>query len=283
MPKSAKPKKLPKSSTVVPLETVPPSNLIIAAIDQGVTGAIAVMSQDYSEVYDLPMSCATWLNTQHKMLAVNAFYSQLEILLANAATDTIVIYTSEQMQSMGAKTPARILQGLTEMAAMTETCFRIFCRERNIPLLLRKYQPAAWIRWLLPPPEKVVNEEEPCDKKEEEPCDKKKEQAKDRQRKKQSSLDLSHVLFPHLQHKLTRQKDHNRSEALLLTFVTLAELNGCRIETKLKNLKQTAAAYHANNLPVDFRDVLERAKLSAVTYNPLTAELARLYQDNHYS
>jgi hypothetical protein len=272
MAKSRKPKKLPKSSIVVLPEAVPPSNVIIVAIDQGVTGATAVMAKDYSEVYDLPVSYATWLNTQHKMLAVNAFYSQLEMLLANATTDTVVIYTSEQMQSMGAKTPARVLQGLAEMGAMTETCLRIFCRERGIPLLLRKYQPAAWIKWLLPPLEKVPEEEEDGEKK----------KANDHKHKKQSSLDLARTLFPSLQHKLARQKDHNRSEALLLTFVTLAELNGCLIETKLKNLKQTAAAYHANNLPVDFKDVVERCKISAVNYNPLTAELARLYQDNHY-
>jgi hypothetical protein len=204
------------------------------------------------------MTQHTWLATQSQILATNTFYSCLETLFADLPRNTPIIYTCEQMQSMGFKTPARVLQGLAEMSGTIDTCFRVFCRERNIPLLLRKYHPLSWIKWLFPDRE---------------------QRTKNPAAKKEDSINTARRLFPLLQDQLARKKDHNRSEALLLAFTTLAELSGCNIEIKLKNTDKTAEKYRANTVPIIFTDIIKRCR--TITNLELTNEILLLKNRDH--
>ena len=196
---------------------------VLIAVDPGMTGAIAVTRGDKTVVRDLPMSRNTFLKTQSKCLHVVALDNLLMELLGDCPAGTPVVYITEQMQSLGRRTPARTLLGLTEMAGTLETAFRMYCLYADYPLFIRRYQPRRWIQWVFPDAEKRTDRKNEA---------------------KTESLELAKRLFPKNRGDLTRKKDHNRAEALLLTLAGLAELSGLQITASLPTLRQLEAVYH---------------------------------------
>lgn len=197
---------------------------VLIAVDPGVSGAMAVIQGETVTVHDLPMSRDTFLKTQSKCLHVVALDN---LLLERFSTNscpagTPVVYVTEQMQSLGRRTPARTLLGLTEMAGTLEAVIRMYCLYADYPLFIRRYQPRGWIHWVFPDSEK----------------------RSDRNDAKDESLELARTLFPENQNHLTRKKDHNRSEAILLAMTGIAELSGLQILSALSTLKKLQTVWH---------------------------------------
>jgi len=203
---------------------------VMIAVDPGVSGAMAVVRAtsattqgDQTTVHDLPMSRDTFLKTQSKCLHVVAFDNLLMDQLQSCPAGTPVVYVTEQMQSLGSRTPARTLLGLTEMAGTLETAVRMYCLYADYPLFIRRYQPRGWIRWMFPDSVKRSDRKDKA---------------------KQESLELARKLFPNNRDDLTRKKDHNRSEAFLLAMTGIAELSGLQILSALSTLRKLQAVWH---------------------------------------
>jgi hypothetical protein len=200
------------------------SHLVFFGIDPGVTGAIGTIcrGQEWSSyaVDDLPVTTSTYLANQSKSLDIPAFAEIMEQrILKN--TDSVILAT-EQMQSMGFKTPPKTLTMLAEMAGSIEATVRMVCKARDIPLFIRKYQPRVWTHWMFPDSERRSH---------------RKAEAKN------ESLEKARALFPNIRDSLGLKKHHDRAEALLLAFVVLAELQGCVIDHKLKKMGDLASIY----------------------------------------
>jgi len=196
---------------------------VMIAVDPGVSGAMAVIQGDQATVHDLPMSRNTFLKTQSKCLHVVALDNLLMGQLQSCPAGTPVVYVTEQMQSLGNRTPARTLLGLTEMAGTLETAIRMYCLYADYPLFIRRYQPRCWVKWMFP------NSEKRSDRKDE---------------AKRESLELARTLFPDNRDDLTRKKDHNRGEALMLAMTGIAELSGLQITAALSTLRKLQTAWH---------------------------------------
>ena len=200
------------------------SHIVYFGIDPGVTGAVGTIRRgsDWFSVTvdDLPVTTSTYLANQSKSLDIPAFAEIVEQrILKN--TDSVILAT-EQMQSMGFKTPPKTLTMLAEMAGSIEAVIRMVCRTHDVPLFIRKYQPRVWTHWMFP------NSEGRSSRKTE---------------AKNESLEKARELFPELQCRLELKKYHDRAEALLLAFVALAELQGCVIDRKLKKMGDLAGIY----------------------------------------
>ena len=192
------------------------SHFVFFGIDPGVTGAIGTICRgtnwSSSTVDDLPVTASTYLANQSKSLDIPRFAEKVErSILKNAAS---VILATEQMQSMGFKTPPKTLTMLAEMAGSIEATVRMVCRTQDVPLFIRKYQPRVWTHWMFPESER---------------------RSRRKTEAKNESLEKARELFPEMRSRLGLKKHHDRAEALLLAFVTLAELQGCVIDRKLKN------------------------------------------------
>jgi len=217
-------------------------------IDPGVTGAVGVICSDppgcKAAIADLPVTAETFLANQSKSLDIPEFAALVE----NAVPPNCdyVVLATEQMQSMGFKTPARTLTMLAEMAGSIEAVVRMVCRQRGIPLFIRKYQPKTWMRWLFPDGKSRIHQKTEA---------------------KKESLEKARELFPGFKDDLKLQKHHDRAEALLLAFVALAETQGCGIDPTIKTMSQLADVYlsHKQDAKEEkaakFTDVFE-AKLS---------------------
>jgi hypothetical protein len=219
------------------------SHIVFFGIDPGVTGAIGTIcrGQDWSSyaVDDLPVTASTYLANQSKSLDIPRFAEIVEQrILKNA--DSVILAT-EQMQSMGFKTPPKTLTMLAEMAGSIEATARMVCRARDVPLFIRKYQPRVWTHWMFPDSEGRSS---------------RKAEAKN------ESLEKARELFPDMRNNLGLKKHHDRAEALLLAFVALAELQGCVIDRKLKKRGDLVNVYllhkqSAKTREVKFTDILE--------------------------
>jgi hypothetical protein len=200
------------------------SHIVFFGIDPGVTGAVATIcrGRDWSSytVDDLPVTTSTFLANQSKSLDIPRFAEILERGI-HKNTDFVILAT-EQMQSMGFKTPPKTLTMLAEMAGSIEATVRMACRERDVPLFIRKYQPRVWTHWMFPGSEGRSS---------------RKTEAKN------ESLEKARELFPALRNHLGLKKHHDRAEALLLAFVALAELQGCVIDRKLKKMGNLMDVY----------------------------------------
>jgi hypothetical protein len=155
-------------------------------------------------------------------------------------TDFVILAT-EQMQSMGFKTPPKTLTMLAEMAGSLEATVRMVCRAQNVPLFIRKYQPRVWTHWMFPNSER---------------------RSRRKAEAKNESLEKARALFPDACHCLGLKKHHDRAEALLLAFVALAELQGCVIDHKLKKMGDLENVYllhkqSAKTREAKFMDVWE--------------------------
>jgi len=188
-------------------------------------------------VEDLPVTTKTFLKNQSKSLDIPAF---AEIVAERLSSWDYIVFATEQMQSMGFKTPPKILTMLAEMSGALEATIRILCLEKDIPLFIRKYQPKAWTHWLFP---------DSGDRKA------RKTEAKN------ESLEKARELFPLLQDQLNLKKHHDRAEALLLAFTALAETQGCVIDPKLAKFSEITDIYlthcqHAESRKAKITDVL---------------------------
>jgi hypothetical protein len=200
------------------------SHIVYFGIDPGVTGAIGTICRgsDWSSytVDDLPVTTSTYLANQSKSLDIPRFAEILERNIHKNSNS--VILATEQMQSMGFKTPPKTLTMLAEMAGSIEATIRMVCRAQDVPLFIRKYQPRVWTHWMFPD----------CENR-----SRRKTEAKN------ESLEKARELFPEMQCRLGLKKHHDRAEALLLAFVALAELQGCVIDHKLKKMGDLAGMY----------------------------------------
>jgi hypothetical protein len=199
-------------------------HIVFFGIDPGVTGAVSTIyrGRDWSlsSVEDLPVTTSTYLSNQSKSLDIPRF---AEILDRDIHKNAIsVILATEQMQSMGFKTPPKTLTMLAEMSGSIEATIRMMCRAQDVPLFIRKYQPRTWTHWMFP--DSGIRSSRKSEAKSE-------------------SLDKARELFPDVRNSLGLKKHHDRAEALLLSFVALAELQGCVIDPKLKNIDDLANIY----------------------------------------
>jgi hypothetical protein len=200
---------------------------IVLGIDPGVTGAIAFVKGNPHKtvVRNLPVIDRTYLQTYSKRLDVVTFYSLLETELREVYTpckNPPMVLVAEQMQSMGFKTPARTLTMLAEMSGDIETAVRLWCWNHNIPLFVRKIQPRTWVQWAFPDSEKRSGRKSEA---------------------KEESLIFARKLFPDCEEDLRRKKDNDRAEALLLSFIGIAELSGCIVDRALNTFSNLAAYY----------------------------------------
>jgi len=208
---------------------MPSSTRVIIAVDPGAEGAIAITRGQRTLVYDLPMTKDTFLESQRQCLDTVAFHSLLCEAFKSLSNperpkeSLQVVYASEQMQGFGFRTPAKVLMGLAEMSATIETIIRMFCLYEDHALYIRKYKPKTWINWMFPDAEKRGGRESEA---------------------KKESIEKAKEIFPHMANFLARQKDHNRAEALLLTFVTIAELSRVTIDPAVKSLTALQKLYH---------------------------------------
>ena len=111
------------------------SHFVFFGIDPGVTGAIGTICRgtnwSSSTVDDLPVTTSTYLANQSKSLDIPRLAEMVErSILKNAAS---VILATEQMQSMGFKTPPKTLTMLAEMAGSIEAAVRMVCRTQDVP------------------------------------------------------------------------------------------------------------------------------------------------------
>jgi hypothetical protein len=219
-------------------------NITVFGVDPGVSGAVSVVGVAkgggfYSAVLDLPVTTHTFLANQSKSLDIPAFADILDDYTPRNHVDAVILVT-EQMQSMGFKTPARTLTMLAEMAGNIEAVVRMVCRQRQYPLFIRKYQPKTWTHWMFP--ESANRNDRKTDAKNE-------------------SLEKARKLFPSLIGRLNLKKHHDRAEALLLTFTALAELDGCVVDPKLKRTGDLVDTYllhkqDAKDKPARITDIL---------------------------
>jgi hypothetical protein len=232
------------------------SHIVFVGIDPGVTGAVGMVyrGRDWSScsVADLPVTTATYLANQSKSLDIPALAEILEQHLHKNAGS--VIFVTEQMQSMGFKTPPKTLTMLAEMSGSIEATVRMMCRAKDVPLFIRKYQPRTWIHWMFP--DSAIRSSRKSEAKNE-------------------SLNKARELFPDVQSSLGLKKHHDRAEALLLAFVALAELQGCVIDSKLKNIDDLANIYqlhkqYARTKEANFSDIWQA---DTVQKNFLTEEI----------
>jgi hypothetical protein len=200
------------------------SHIVFFGIDPGVTGAIGTIHRgnDWCSytVDDLPVTTSTYLANQSKSLDIPRFAGIVERYLLKKPNS--VILATEQMQSMGFKTPPKTLTMLAEMAGSIEATIRMVCLAQDVPLFIRKYQPRVWTHWVFPDSERRSS---------------RKAEAKN------ESLEKARELFPEMHSRLGLKKHHDRAEALLLAFVALAELQGCVIDHKLKKMGDLASVY----------------------------------------
>jgi len=224
-------------------------SILFLGIDPGVSGAVASIGctpyGTFPAVWDLPVTTNTFLANQSKCLDVPAFVDRIaDEILQNF---DYVVFVTEIMQGMGFKTPARTLTMLAEMAGNIEATIRTICLTQNIPLFIRKYQPRIWTHWVFP------NSGDRKDRKTE---------------AKNESLDKARKLFPSLAEDLKLKKHHDRAEALLLAFTSLAELQGCVVEKKLKTFGALAEMYLTHSQSVKekrakFTDIFMRQLVKA--------------------
>jgi hypothetical protein len=190
-------------------------NIAFIGIDPGVSGAVSsihLRPNFYTAtVDDLPVTTNTFLLNQSKTLDIPVFAEVIEDCVPRKLDYAVLV--TEQMQSMGFKTPARTLTMLAEMAGNIEAAVRLVCRERNVPLFIRKYQPKTWTHWMFPNSALRTGQKTEA---------------------KHESLEKARQLFPELQKQLNLTKHHDRAEALLLAFTALAETQGCIVDPKLK-------------------------------------------------
>ena len=228
---------------------------LVIAIDPGVEGALAMTYGTQTFLRDLPMTKNTFLESQSKCLDPLEFLGLLYEAAEefNIQANCKVVYVSEQMQGMGFRTPAKILLGLAEMSASLEMIIRMFCYYQEYDLYIRKYKPKTWVVWMFPGSEKRRGREAEA---------------------KRESLEAAREIFPHMAAHLTRQKDHNRAEALLLTFTALCELSRVQVDPAIKMFRKLQEAYHRQigevgagftdiygNWPELHKDVKEQIKL----------------------
>ena len=219
------------------------SHIVYFGIDPGVTGAVGTIHRgsDWSSytVDDLPVTTSTFLANQSKSLDIPRFAEiTSQHILKNSHS---VILATEQMQSMGFKTPPKTLTMLAEMAGSIEATIRMVCLTRDVPLFIRKYQPRVWTHWLFPDSEK---------------------RSRCKTEAKNESLEKARELFPEMHDRLGLKKHHDRAEALLLAFVALAELQGCVIDRKLKKMSDLVGMYllhrqSARTKEAQFSDIWE--------------------------
>jgi hypothetical protein len=201
-------------------KTRPP---LIIGIDPGVTGAIAFTCGSYSSVEDLPVTTRTFLKNQSKCLNTIALYEKLNYYAPCKVCDyDQVILATEQMQNMGSLTPPKVLTMLSEMAGTIEATMRIWCWNKDLPLFVRKYQPKTWTHWMFPDSDKRTG---------------RKAEAKEESR--QAALRL----FPALADQLKLKKHSDRAEALLLSFVSIAELFYCNVDPTIKKYHELIERY----------------------------------------
>jgi hypothetical protein len=224
-------------------------SFLLLAADPGNSGAVAVVTPDSVSVFDLPVTEKTFLLSQKRRLDIPAFSALIREKLLYLPEGTPVLYVSEQMQSFGGKnTPARTLLGLAEIASALEAVICCVCRSCQLPLLQRRYQPRVWTKWLFP--------EGP--------------------HQKEDSLEKARLLFPELRDSLLRKKDHNRAEALLLSYVVTAELRGLVVETQRKSRKKLEAAWlcqDAEEYPASLETVVGKIKTSAAAMREIEHRL----------
>lgn len=193
-------------------------------IDPGVTGAIATLrcARNFAEVLvdDLPVTTDTFTANQSKMLDITAFAVLLETMVRGSSN--CVVLATERMQGMGFKTPPRTLTMLAEMSGNIEATVRMSCRERKIPLFIRKFLPKTWTHWMFPD---SGNRQD------------RKSEAKN------ESLEKARELFPELVRRINLKKHHDRAEALLLAFTSIAELQGCVVDPKYKKMADLVDVY----------------------------------------
>jgi hypothetical protein len=223
-------------------------------IDPGISGAMACLhTADLVSIFDLPVTQYTYLTNQSKALDIPRFAKDVESSVFNGHVDYVVLAT-EQMQGMGFKTPAKTLTMLAEMAGAIEATVRMVCREKNVPLFIRKYQPRTWTHWLFPNSEA---------------------RSKGKTEAKNCSLEKARELFPNASNYLNLNKHHDRAEALLLSFVALAELQGCVVDPKLKRMGDLANIYllhkqDAKDRTAKFTDIWQA---DTVKTGPLAEEI----------
>jgi len=186
------------------------------------------------DVQDLPVTEDTFLKNQSKSLDIIAFTEMIEKALNcpigcsrySLCALNYVVLATEQMQSMGWKTPPKTLTMLAEMSGHIEAVVRLTCRTRNIPLFMRKYQPKTWTHWLFPDSEDRNTQKAAA---------------------KNESLEKARELFPTLQEELKLKKYHDRAEALLIAFTALAEMSGCIVDPKLAAFNKLVNVYLNHN------------------------------------
>jgi len=219
-------------------------NITFIGIDPGVTGAVATIychdgRRWAVDVLDLPVTVDTFTANQSKALDIPAFADMLESWFTSEHNDYAVLAT-ERMQGMGFKTPARTLTMLAEMAGNIEAVVRMTCRKHHVPLFIRKFLPKTWTHWMFP------------------------DSAKRQDRKseaKNESLEKARELFPGSAVSLALKKHHDREEALLLAFTSIAELQGCVVDPKYKKTSDLVDVYlnhaqSAGNKTAKITDIL---------------------------
>jgi hypothetical protein len=241
---------------------------VIIGIDPGVTGAMAILKPKGLQpaVYDLPVTERTYLSNQSKRLDIIDFYNIIGDCLQDTCRYDLdygagIVLVTEQMQSLGRLTPPKTLTMLAEMAGNIDAAVRIWCLEQSFPLFIRKIQPKTWIHWMFPDSENRTG---------------RKTEAKN------ESLETARRLFPMFKDEyLSRKKDHDRAEALLLTFVGAAELSGCKIDPTLKTFGDLAELYNqfsqnAEETRAKFSDIHNNRKDGCDRWSDEIAEEIRL-------
>jgi hypothetical protein len=222
---------------------------LIIGVDPGVTGAVAFLkdSKHKTLVHDLPVSERTHVQSYSKCLDAVEFYKLLNDCTKDVYTackHPPVILVTEVMQSLGHITPPKVLTMLAEMASAIETTIRLWCWNNDIPLFVRKIQPTRWTHWMFPDGESRKG---------------RKAQAKG------ESLNTARMLFPGCNSDLTRKKDNDRAEALLLSFVGAAEISGCYVESTFKKLADVLMVYNrfsqnSRNNTARFTDIYDNTE-----------------------
>ena len=202
-------------------------NRAIISVDTGFTGAIVLNYQGKVKMWDMPVTDETFLSNQKHCLDTIACMELLKAEFDQFDDGTQVVFVTEQMQAMGRLMPARTLLGLVEMSSAIETTIQFLGWSTNRSVFIRKYQPRFWIQRIFPGREKRSGKGETA--------------------KKNESLDLARELFPELADKLSRKKDHNRAEALLLSFMCLIELAEATDSLSSKAFQQMQNDFHVRS------------------------------------
>jgi hypothetical protein len=225
---------------------------VIFGIDPGIHGAIAVLDGASVDVFDMPVTDKTFLPKQKHRVDLSVLYDSFNRLFLTIPdrNKRQVVTFMEMSQSLGiGRTPPSTMYNIAEGAAFIEAAIRLAAYNCDMPLILRKYQPKAWTKWLFP--------------------DDVSRSKKSGTEKKKISLLTARELFPEIAaSRLNLAKHEGRAEALLLAVIGIAEMYGCQIEPRVKNvLAQYSACHQYNGLlsPVRFSEIWNNKNLTALS------------------